>query len=128
MITYNKQREAVTEAKKKCVTSYYEGAQAAWNKIEEQRFVDEATAARTARDYTAARKDAMNPAGTGEAGTLCARKYDAEKGELLAREADACKPGLCCGSANKYLRDGTRLTVETCQKPTDTTYEFFPAL
>lgn len=95
--------------------------------MEEQRVVDNAKSQRTARDYPDIRKAAMNPDGAGEAGTLCARKYD-EAGKLLARKADVCKPELCCGSANKYLRDGTRLTVETCQKPTDTTYEFFPAL
>lgn len=25
-----------------------------------------------------------------------------------------CAEELCCGAANKYMRDGTRLTVETC--------------
>jgi len=36
---------------------------------------------------------------------------------------------MCCGSANKYLRDGTRLTVETCQVKKGThSYDFWPKL
>lgn len=96
--------------------------------MEEQKFVDDAKAKRTKVEYASKRKDAMNPDGTGEAGTICAKKYNKEKGEYEDRKADVCKEELCCGSADKYLRDGTRLTVETCQKRTDTTYEFFPAL
>jgi hypothetical protein len=39
-----------------------------------------------------------------------------------------CAEGLCCGAANKFLRDGTKLTVETCQKSTDISYTFYPNL
>jgi len=73
----------------------------------------------------------MNEKGAGEVGTICARKLSEEAGkenELLPRKKDACKAELCCGSANKYLRDGTRLTVETCQERTTSTFVFYPAL
>jgi len=36
---------------------------------------------------------------------------------------------MCCGSANKFLRDGTRLTVESCQPAKGThAYTFYPKL
>lgn len=37
-----------------------------------------------------------------------------------------CAETLCCGAANKFLRDGTKLTVETCQKAETISYTFYP--
>ena len=45
-----------------------------------------------------------------------------------AKPRPVCAEGLCCGAANKFLRDGTKLTVETCQKATDISYTFYPNL
>jgi len=66
----------------------------------------------------------------GAAGTRC--EYPAKAADGTQKPRPLCKEvkeaPLCCGSANKYLRDGTRLTVETCQTAKGThTYKFFPA-
>jgi len=39
-----------------------------------------------------------------------------------------CAEKLCCGAATKFLRDGTRLAIETCQTATDLTYTYYPPL
>lgn len=63
----------------------------------------------------------------GTAGTACEKQKEADAVTGLFRTK--CADELCCGSANKYLKDGTRLTVETCQKAEGTTtYQFWPKL
>jgi len=51
-------------------------------------------------------------AGTAE-GDRCEREAAAtpEEGEL---DRVPCDEGLCCGSADKFLRDGSKMTIETC--------------
>ena len=40
---------------------------------------------------------------------------------------DKDKP-LCCGAAQRFLKDGTKLSIETCQLADATTYTYYPAL
>jgi len=40
-----------------------------------------------------------------------------------------CKDGFCCGAAQKFLKDGTKLALETCQKSMGVhTYTYYPPL
>lgn len=45
-----------------------------------------------------------------------------------AQARPVCAEGLCCGAATKFLRDGTKLSIETCQTATDLTYTYYPPL
>ena len=40
---------------------------------------------------------------------------------------DPEKP-LCCGAAQRFLKDGTKLSIETCQQVGTNTYTYYPAL
>lgn len=60
-----------------------------------------------------------------------------DKGGLCAMDATtkvrpACKEvkdkPLCCGAAQRFLKDGTKLVVETCQDATATTYTYYPEM
>merc|ERR1712167_154979 len=46
----------------------------------------------------------------------------------VAGSRPVCAENLCCGAATKFLRDGTKLTVETRQLATDLTYTYYPPL
>jgi hypothetical protein len=44
-----------------------------------------------------------------------------------------CNPGTdeaptCCGAAQRFLKDGTKLSVETCQLASDNTFTYYPPL
>jgi len=52
---------------------------------------------------------------------------EAEKPRPPCAEGEPDKP-LCCGAAQKFLKDGTKLSIETCQLQTTTTYKYFPPL
>jgi len=45
-----------------------------------------------------------------------------------AQARPTCAEGLCCGAATKFLRDGTKLSIETCQTATALTYTYYPPL
>lgn len=64
---------------------------------------------------------------TGAANTVCAYPAPGADGSQGARPA--CLDGLCCGAAQKFLKDGTKLSLETCQTCEGThTYQYFPPL
>jgi hypothetical protein len=69
--------------------------------------------------------DAKAAFGTGGAeNTPCA--YKEVDGSL---QRPTCNDGLCCGAAQKFLRDGTKLAVETCQAATGVhVYTYYPPL
>lgn len=46
---------------------------------------------------------------------------------MTCLEVDGDKP-LCCGAAQRFLKDGTKLSIETCQLADATTYTYYPAL
>lgn len=60
------------------------------------------------------------------AGSNCA--YPAADADGVVKPRPACAAELCCGAANKYMKDGTKLTVETCQKLDAISYTFYPEL
>lgn len=60
-----------------------------------------------------------------------------DKGGLCGIDATtkarpACKEvkdkPLCCGAAQRFLKDGTKLVVETCQLAKDNTYLYYPEM
>ena len=67
----------------------------------------------------------------GSVGTLCNKPKvaagTAAKPRKVCADGEPGKP-LCCGAAQRFLKDGTKLTIETCQLATDTTYKYYPAL
>jgi hypothetical protein len=67
----------------------------------------------------------------GSVGTLCNIPKPVE-GEAPGARAECAEgePGapLCCGAAQRFLKDGTKLSIETCQLATATTYTYYPAL
>lgn len=89
----------------------------------DKKIADAAAAAKVKTDYDL--KAAF--AKTGETNTICSFP---KKAKDAAQEPRAvCKDGFCCGAAQKFLRDGTKLAIETCQKATGVhTYQYFPPL
>lgn len=39
-----------------------------------------------------------------------------------------CKEAYCCGAAQRFMKDGTKMSVETCQKVGTHTYDYYPPL
>lgn len=106
-----------------CKGLMYETAQLAWKKWTEGKASD----ARKATDVIASYALKATPPTDGTAGTRCEKAKEKDAVTGLFRQV--CKDKLCCGSANKYLKDGSRLTVESCQVALGTTtYEFWPKL
>jgi len=62
----------------------------------------------------------------GSAGTICAFPVVAK--DAAQEPRTECLEGLCCGAAQKVMKDGTKLAIETCQSPETRTYEYFPPL
>lgn len=117
----------VTAAVANCKGVKYKIAQTTYKEWDAQRVKNKETAAAVAAQYT---KDSAAPT-DGAAGTRCEYPAKAADGTQAPRKICTVnkEAPLCCGSANKYLKDGTRLTVETCQLAKGThTYKFFPKL
>jgi len=65
-------------------------------------------------------------------------KYDEKRKKAIAKNADCrknadgvraeCAEGECCGQANRYDRDGTRMTIEVCGSAEDSTYTYWPVM
>jgi len=101
----------------------YDKAQAAKKKLMDLEAANEEAAAEVLIDYTA--KSAF--ADTGETNTLCA--YPAKGSDGSQEPRPECKDGYCCGAAQKFLKDGTKLAIETCQKAEGVhTYDYYPPL
>lgn len=129
-----KAKAEVTECEKKqaaavarCKGIQYAKAQTVYKDWDTARVKNKETAAAVAAKYTT---DSAAPTG-GAIGSRCEKPAKAVDGTQAPRQVctvDKVAP-LCCGSANKYLKDGTRLTVETCQTAKTTfAYKFFPKL
>lgn len=58
-------------------------------------------------------------------GALC--NYPKDSGDAQPKRPD-CGKELCCGAAQRFLADGTKLSIETCQDPATTVYTYYPAL
>jgi len=75
-------------------------------------------------------------AGTKNAETK--KAYDKKRDEAIAKNADCrkdadgvraeCAEGECCGQANRYEGNGTRMTIEVCGSSEDTTYTYWPTM
>jgi len=106
-----------------CKGLMYETAQQAYKDFKAKETKDKQTAA----DVKAAYDKLIVVPTDGSANTRCEKPKKAADGTQGKRTE--CLENLCCGSANKFLRDGTRLTVETCQNAKDTVvYKFYPKL
>jgi len=106
-----------------CKEAGYAQAQAALKAQIDKKAADAAaaTAVKTAYDLKAAFST------TGETNTLCA--YPAKAKDAAQEPRPACKDGYCCGAAQKFLKDGTKLSIETCQKAEGVhTYQYYPPL
>jgi len=72
-------------------------------------------------------KGAFNPASPGESNSLCAFPTVAK--DAAKEPRPECKEGFCCGAAQKFLKDGTKLSIETCQAELGVhTYQYYPPL
>merc|ERR1711918_222525 len=103
----------------------YGKAQLVYKKWEDEKVANKDKSAKAADAYG---KLTTVPT-DGSAGTRC--EYPAKAADGTQKPRPLCKENkeapLCCGSANKYLRDGTRLTVETCQTAKGThSYKYYP--
>jgi len=58
-------------------------------------------------------------------GALC--NYPTTSDDANPKRPD-CGEDNCCGAAQRFLADGTKLSIETCQKPETTVYTYWPAL
>ena len=63
----------------------------------------------------------------GTAGTLCNYTVRTSLDEDVG-DRPLCNEGLCCGAAQKFMKDGTKLAIETCQALTTRTYQYYPPL
>jgi len=119
--------EKFDDAREQCKRAAFEAAQEA---REEAVRVAEAKALKSAEVLKAYTALAAFPT-DGSAGTLCHYAKTAADAAQTPRtecaEGDPGKP-LCCGAAQRFLKDGTKLSIETCQLATDTTYTYYPAL
>jgi hypothetical protein len=112
-----------------CKGAAYRKAQAEIKALAARRAAVAATAKKVKEEYDAA--SAFPPAVTtdgvtvAQEGSLCAIPIAAD-GTVGYRPV--CKEGLCCGAAQKFLKDGTKLSVETCQKTAAHTYKYYPPL
>jgi len=66
----------------------------------------------------------------GAVGTLCnfPKPVDGEAQAPRVKCLEDKDAPLCCGAAQRFLKDGTKLSIETCQLATTTTYTYYPAL
>jgi hypothetical protein len=100
-----------------CKGAAYMAAQKLAKAMADQAIIDATTAAGVKTDYAA--KSAQPTDGT--AGTRCEKSAEGVR--------VACADELCCGAAQKILRDGTKLAVETCQANVGVhTYQYYPPL
>jgi len=115
----------LTTATNACKAAGYKVAQEARNAKNSADVATAALVAKTKTDYEAKIKTAKGAAGA--AGSGCAYPNGPAAKDRGTRPK--CNEELCCGAADRILRDGTKLTVETCQKKEGTTtYKFYPAL
>jgi len=60
-------------------------------------------------------------------GSLC--NYPKDAGDATPKRPDCGDTEeFCCGAAQRFMKDGTKLSIETCGTPAQTTYTYYPAL
>jgi len=116
--------DEIAKLEKACKAYDYSYAQKLKKAFDKQVTDDVAASKKLKGEYETAHPAAA--AGTKE-GNRCEKKAgvkyaDGEQDRAVC-DADA---KLCCGSAHKFLRDGSRLTIESCQKDTTTEVTYWP--
>jgi len=92
-----------------------------------QKATDAASAkASLITDVQAAYADTANFPAAPAIGALC--NYPESATPDPAAKRPDCGEENCCGAAQRFLADGTKLSIETCQKPETTVYTYWPAL
>lgn len=107
-----------------CKGMGFKKAQDAMKALIDKKKADDAAAAKVKTDYETKAAFATG----GETNTLCTYP---KKATATAKQdpRPVCKDGFCCGAAQKFMRDGTKISVETCQKAVGThTYTYYPPL
>lgn len=125
-----KQGERLLNAKNACKVKAFDDAQEAREKAAE---VSAARAGKITEVATQYARDAafapVDEQGMGVTNSLC--NFGKPDGDGLVSDRVVCaeqEPPLCCGAAQRFLKDGTKLSIEICQPATRTTYEYYPAL
>jgi len=57
---------------------------------------------------------------------VCA--YPPKKADGSQPDRPVCAEKYCCGAAQRHMKDGTKLSIETCQKKETRTYSYYPPL
>jgi len=115
--------DALAAAVSACKGLGYDKAQEALKDLMDEEEARRAAADAVATSYAA--KAAF--ATTGETNTLCA--FPPKAKDAAQEPRPPCAEGFCCGAAQKFLKDGTKLAIETCQAETGVhTYTYFPPL
>jgi hypothetical protein len=118
-------KAAMDAAKDACKVAAFDVAQAA--RVAKAKLASERATkiAQVKKEYAAKAKFPAD----GGVGSLC----NAPKGSPDGDRVKECKEeqggsALCCGAAQRYLKNGTRLTIETCQKDLTAVYTYYPPL
>jgi hypothetical protein len=120
VVTLTARRDAAVAT---CKGAGYARAQAAARAAAELAADDLSRAASVKTDYALK----STPPADGSAGTICA--YPAKAADAAQEPRPICNDLLCCGAAQKFLKDGTKLSVETCQTEIGArTYTYWPPL
>lgn len=123
--------DAFDHARDQCKRAAFEQAQEAREKAQAVAQATDAKVAEVKREYA----DKAAFADAGKVGALC--HYPKVGADAAAVPRPACDPyedpetqekPICCGAAQRFLKDGTKLSIETCQLASATTYTYYPAL
>lgn len=128
LITANENNIAAVDEKikiaiRECKGRGYEEAQAALAAFKVKADENKEAYDQLKKDYD----KASAPGTGGAAGTRCEYPKPAADGTQEPRPT--CAEELCCGAANRFEKNGTKLTIESCQNAKDTTtYTYYPPL
>lgn len=115
--------EKIKVAIRECKGRGYAEAQAALAAFNQKGEDDKAAYKKLKDDYAESSKQGSG----GAAGTRC--EYPAPKEDGTQEPRPTCNEELCCGAANRFEKNGTKLTIESCQNAKDTTtYTYWPPL
>lgn len=124
----NAASDMLDAAREACKSAAFESAQAAREKSVEAAAAKAGKVAEVTQAYTA---KAAFPE-DGSPGTLCNFPAPTSDGVQAPRLSTCVVEGdetpMCCGAAQRFLKDGTKLSIETCQLAAATTYTYYPAL
>jgi hypothetical protein len=119
-----------------CKVVRYGEAQAMALKLKKQVDADVKTAAEVKTKYDKLIADSQKPgvdtskdaakASSNKENYLCAFKKKETGKDQVPR--NLCAEGYCCGAAQRFMKDGTKMAVETCQKIGTHTYTYYPPL